>query len=114
MVARGSFSRFPHAMVVSRTPTLTFPPPENEVPTEVISGPCNAQVGSGGSTENKNEAMVYDWTIYYDKDLSAPVRVGDLVEIDRYGEIYKGRVERATQGQLTNRIWCNNVSTATL
>lgn len=102
------FVRFPHSMVVTRNIVTEYPP--SSTTTDVLSGSCNAQVGTGGSTKNENEAMIYDWVIYYPKELSDPVKVNDLVEIDVYGVKYNATVERSHQAKLTNRIWCNNVS----
>jgi hypothetical protein len=96
-------------MVVDRK-TYSGSPPVLDADTEVISGKCNAQVGSGGGTTNEQEAMKYDWTVYYPVEYTAEVKVNDIVTINKFGIISEAKVVRAEQGQLSNRIWADNVS----
>ena len=95
-------------MGIVREVTSGYPPVSTDE--IVVSGQCNAQVGSGGGTSNEAEAMKYDWTIYYPVEYTEEVRVNDIVTINKFGIISEAKVVRAEQGQLSNRIWADNVS----
>jgi hypothetical protein len=107
----------PHTFVVKRNNGVDQVPIVDDW-VEVVSGNCNTQVGSSGGIGNENEAMDYDYVLFYDFSLDengdritdTEIKVEDQVTSIIYGKEIIGTVKKLLPGQITNRIWFNEIS----
>lgn len=111
------FSMRPHTFVVSRNTGGDSTPP-TKVLTEIISGACNTQTNPSGNIGNAADVMNYDYVLFYDFELDedgnriqdTKINVEDIVVTDIFGDIKTGKVMKWMPGQLSNRIWFNEIS----
>jgi len=105
------FTMRPHTFVVSRNDGAgNVPPTENWV--VITSGSCNNQSGASGNIGNENEAMDYDYVNFYDIGIVEEIKVEDKIVVTYTGtpKIIEGTVKKWLPGQLSNRIWHNEIS----
>lgn len=105
------FTMRPHSFVVSRNSGGDTVPP-TEIWVEITSGDCNNQSSASGGIGNENEAMEYDYVMFYDIDIIEEIKVEDTITVN-YPETsttIEGTVKKWLPGQLSNRIWFNEIS----
>lgn len=112
------FTLRPHSFVVRRNDGANLVPPVAESWVDVLSGDCNTQTNASGGMGNDSEALEYDYVLFYDFQLDedenriqdAEIKVGDEIVSNVYGKEIKGEVRKWLPGQITNRIWFNEIS----
>lgn len=100
--------RFPHPFKVYKISVTGNPPIATE--TVICEGMGNAQSALGGGMNNETEAMMYDWVLYHKELVTEEIKAEYRVEADIYGAMLIGTVKKSMEGQLTKRIWFNNIS----
>ncbi len=109
MVERGSFVRFPDTFTIYVSSGVpTFPPVEGTI--VAASGSGNLQVPTSGGTGNENEAMIYDYVLFHQVEIPITVKAEDLITVIKNGKTINGTIKKTFPGQLTNRIWFDEVS----
>jgi len=108
---RGSFTRFPHTFKVFRNDGMYQVPPINDRRL-ILEGSCNLQVVStAGGISNEKEAMLYDYVLFHNEDITENILVEDEMEcIVGDGMIVTGIVKKSYTGQISKRIWMVEVS----
>lgn len=101
------FSMRPHAFVVQRNEGADNVPPTTTL-IDVSSGSCNNQSAASGGIGNENEALEYDYVLFHDE--TDDIEVEDIITVNHLGQTINGTVKKALKGQLSNRIWYNEIS----
>lgn len=109
MVVRNSYIRFPHTFAVYRD-TVSTDYPYTATRTTILTGIGNVQTGSGGGMTNEAEAMLYDYVMFHKETLTQPILANDIIEYTNDYGTFQGRVMKSFPGQLTDRIWFNEIS----
>lgn len=100
--------RFPHNFKVYKIAVSGNPPVAIE--TVICEGLGNAQSAMNGGIKNEAEAALYDWVLYHKEEVLEEIKAEYRIEIDVFGTILIGTTKKAMTGQLTKRIWFNNIS----
>ena len=109
MVTRNSWIRFNDTVEVYRNEAeVSFPISENDV--LILEGACDIQVNSGGGITNETEAMVYDYVIFHKIPITTELKANDTIIGNKNGKEIKGVLKKSLTGQLTSRIWFNEVA----
>ena len=103
------FTLRPHTFVVTRNTGGNNVPPTDEW-SEITNGDCNVQTNPSGSIKNETEAMIYDYVVFYDITITEDIKVQDKIVADVLGKTITGIVKKWLPGQLSNRIWFNEIS----
>ena len=113
-----AFSLRPHTCTVSRNSGADDTPPTKDWSAIITDEPCNTQTNPSGNIGNEADVLNYDYVTFYDfKEDSSGVRipdteikVGDRIVSSNFGKQITGYVKKWLPGQLSNRIWFNEIS----
>lgn len=112
------FTLRPHTFKVDRNTGADQVPPTDDVTPILTTTPCNTQTGASGNITGESDVMGYDYVLFYDFELDedgnriedTKILVEDLVTTTLYGKVIVGNVKKWFPGQITNRIWFNEIS----
>lgn len=99
----------PHSFTVSRNDGADQTPPTNN-PTVILSGDCNNQSANSGGIGSENAAMEYDYVLFHDEEITTEIKAEDTIVVNHLGKMIEGVVKKSLPGQLSNRIWYNEIS----
>ena len=105
-----AFSMRPHTFVVSRNTGADLVPPVAESWADILSGACNNQTGSSGNISGEADVLQYDYVLFHDEEITTELKVGDRIVVDHAGKTITGEIKKDLVGQLSNRIWYNEIN----
>jgi len=104
-----TFTLRPHTFTVQRN-TGAYNVPPTTVLTTILSGVCNNQTSTSGGIGNENEALEYDYVMFHDETITTELKAEDSITVNHAGKTITGTVKKALTGQLSSRIWYNEIS----
>ena len=101
--------RFPHTFVVSKPTNPDTIPPDSSG-TVILLGSCDVQPPPSGGEKNKNEAMKYDYIVFHKETITEDIKANYSITCNVLGKTITGTISKSFPGQLTNRIWFDEIS----